>query len=277
MHVVPDVVGPWTGGLSLDIALRYPTFPAPPARQVDKWGWLKKARYVPTRDMGDEERVIPGALLSPKETMVQPELEIRYFDRDSRLHTILMVDPGKSPCRITLKRAISGQTNENGNSCIPFPPTSDVPDLANYTYTTFLHWLVPNVELSASTRVFPSPSFSPSPSAKHVASLPEALVSYLPPHPHKGSDSHRYTFLVVSHPKPIDIVAPSREGFNFRSWLADLQASQPEAQVEGMTFVRAEYDAEACAEIWDKYMRELKVLPINVPLLVPATFTGYHG
>jgi large subunit ribosomal protein L35 len=134
---------------------------------------------------------------------------------------------------------------------LPLGPTTDVPDVENHTFTSTIHWLVPNINLSASTRIFPSPSF-PASSSKHNVSLPNPYFPYVPPHPHKGTPYHRYTFIVLSHDEPLELGELRRSKFDFKKW----QAGLPEGtRVEGATFFRAEYDAEACAEVWEKFMR----------------------
>jgi hypothetical protein len=113
MHICPDILGRIDTGLRMDVALRFPTLPAPPARVPDKWGWLKKMRIVPNRDVLDGNRVVCGSLLSPKETKVQPEVEFRYFGREPRLHTLIMLDPGESLPRFLISTV--------GDSCSSLP------------------------------------------------------------------------------------------------------------------------------------------------------------
>ncbi|KAI8065660.1 phosphatidylethanolamine-binding protein [Gongronella butleri] len=66
---------------------------------------------------------VPGDILTPDQTASLPELNITSFHTDSRLYTILLVDP-------------------------------DCPDVANKSYQQYCHWMITNVPLSATeTRV----------------------------------------------------------------------------------------------------------------------------
>ncbi|KAJ7031502.1 phosphatidylethanolamine-binding protein [Mycena alexandri] len=99
--------------------------------------------------------VIPGNYLIPQQTRVPPKLYANVFHTDVRLYTMLLVDP-------------------------------DVPDEANHTFTTFLHWLKPNIPLSAT----------------HVGRIPllNTHTRYVPPHPQRGTPYHRYTTLLLPQP-----------------------------------------------------------------------------
>ncbi|PVF95758.1 PEBP-like protein [Serendipita vermifera] len=61
-----------------------------------------------------------GVFLPPKTTIQAPQLHVKAFHSDTRLYTLLMVDP-------------------------------DSPDPAHQTYRTFLHWLVPNIPISSAS------------------------------------------------------------------------------------------------------------------------------
>lgn len=95
MSLIPDILPPNKRGLQVDLAFRYPRAAPPPPEQPDQWGWTRKVRVTPTRDDKDGGRVICGTILSPKETLEPPELEIRYFGPKERLHTLIMLDPGE--------------------------------------------------------------------------------------------------------------------------------------------------------------------------------------
>ncbi|KAJ7671961.1 hypothetical protein B0H17DRAFT_1141370 [Mycena rosella] len=101
------------------------------------------------------KEVIPGNYLTPQQTRVPPKLYVNVFHTDVRLYTMLLVDP-------------------------------DVPDEANQTFTTFLHWLKPNIPLSAT----------------HVGRIPflNTHTRYIPPHPQRGTPYHRYTVLLLPQP-----------------------------------------------------------------------------
>lgn len=116
---------------------------------------------------------------------------------------------------------------------------------------------MPNIPLSSATRVFPSPAFEPS-TEKHTAALPEALIPYLPPHPHKGSPSyHRYVFALLTHSSEVNFAAIQPEwqgeGATLRG-LHSAMSSQAEKKVavSALTFFRADYDAFECHKIWEE-------------------------
>lgn len=141
-----------------------------------------------------------------------------------------------------------------------FPLVTDVPNPDVHGFSQKLHWLVPNIPLSSATRIFPSPSFDAS-TSRNQSSLPDALVPYLPPHPHKGSPSyHRYTFALITHPEQIKFDAIKdlweTKMFNFRALQAGMASQlgerRKEAAVSGLTFVRSLYDEVECPKIWQE-------------------------
>ncbi|KAJ7924389.1 phosphatidylethanolamine-binding protein [Mycena leptocephala] len=101
------------------------------------------------------KEVVPGNYLTPRQTRVPPKLYANVFHTDVRLYTMLLVDP-------------------------------DVPDPENQTYKTFLHWLKPNIPLSAT----------------HTGRIPllNTHTRYIPPHPQRGTPYHRYTLLLLPQP-----------------------------------------------------------------------------
>ncbi|KAJ7139447.1 phosphatidylethanolamine-binding protein [Mycena epipterygia] len=101
------------------------------------------------------KQVVPGNYLTPRQTRVPPKLYANVFHTDVRLYTMLLVDP-------------------------------DVPDEVNQTYTTFLHWLKPNIPLSAT----------------HTGRIPllNTHTRYIPPHPQRGTPYHRYVMLLLPQP-----------------------------------------------------------------------------
>ncbi|KAF9224623.1 PEBP-like protein [Gyrodon lividus] len=122
--------------------------------------------------------VEPGVYLLPAQTLEPPKLHKDVFHTDERLYTLIMVDP-------------------------------DVPDEANNTYQTFLHWLQPNIPLSAA-----SPA---------LISNINSHTQYIPPHPQKGTKYHRYTVLLLSQQSHIDIPVigmDQRLGFSVREFMS---------------------------------------------------------
>ncbi|KAJ7232848.1 phosphatidylethanolamine-binding protein [Mycena haematopus] len=114
---------------------------------------MKRNRFQ--RRVNTFKEVVPGNYLTPRQTRVPPKLYANVFHTDVRLYTMLLVDP-------------------------------DVPDPENKTYTTFLHWLKPNIPLSAT----------------HTGRIPllNTHTTYIPPHPQRGTPYHRYTLLLLPQP-----------------------------------------------------------------------------
>ncbi|KAF1806884.1 phosphatidylethanolamine-binding protein [Mucor lusitanicus] len=69
-----------------------------------------------------EGQVEPGVFLKPEQSIERPEIEITNFHPESKLYTLMLVDP-------------------------------DSPDVANQTYQQHCHWLLSNVSLSAASPV----------------------------------------------------------------------------------------------------------------------------
>ncbi|KAF9242381.1 phosphatidylethanolamine-binding protein [Melanogaster broomeanus] len=122
--------------------------------------------------------VEPGIYLVPEQTLEPPMLYKDVFHTDERLYTLIMVDP-------------------------------DIPDEANSTFQTFLHWLQPNISLSAT-----SPAL--------ISNL-NSHTQYIPPHPQKGTEYHRYTILLLPQTSHIDVPTiemDQRLGFSVREFAA---------------------------------------------------------
>lgn len=173
-----------------------------------------------------------------------------------------------------------------------------MPDTKNFSFTQKILWMVPNIELSPSTRVFPSPDFPVSQTAKHVSQLPPALIPYLPPHPLQGSGDHRFTFLLLRHNGPITfgdvdapgvVAVPQRDQFNFRQWSWSLchrgdlvsDVINPKnglprnlnMTVAGCSFFRSSYDQVTCPKIWQQLIRKF---PYPTPSLHPDPLPECH-
>lgn len=201
-HIIPDVIPSITP--TVDLAIRYPEPPPPAPPRPDEFGWVKPLEPNFTRY--EDGRVRCGALLSVGETFEQPDLEIGVFEKGEKLFTLVMVDP-------------------------------DVPHATLPTFTSHLHWLLPNIRASPSKRLL------------SASDLPKALVDYVPPHPHKGTAPHRYTLLLLEHVdgKELDFKKPERENFVFRDWAWEMEGKL--RLVSGVTF-RAIWDEEACSRVW---------------------------
>lgn len=99
--------------------------------------------------------VEPGSFLLPRQTFAPPKIYANVFHTDTRLYTLILLDP-------------------------------DVPDEAKASYTTYLHWMQPNIPLSAS----------------HTARILNLNnhTKYIPPHPQQGTKYHRYVLLLLQQP-----------------------------------------------------------------------------
>ncbi|KAJ7630358.1 hypothetical protein FB45DRAFT_832913 [Roridomyces roridus] len=119
--------------------------------------------------------VVPGNYLTPRQTRVPPKLYANVFHTDVRLYTMLLVDP-------------------------------DVPDESTQSFTTFLHWLKPNIPLSAT----------------HKGRIPflNTHTRYIPPHPQRGTPYHRYVLLLLPQPPQ----AGHRYNLNTEALLTEQQA-----------------------------------------------------
>ncbi|KAF4605629.1 hypothetical protein EYR40_004416 [Pleurotus pulmonarius] len=124
--------------------------------------------------------VEPGAFVFPRQTTKRPNVFTTVFHPETKLYTLLMVDP-------------------------------DVPHVETQSFTTYLHWLQPNISLSATTQ-------------SRLLDL-NTHTPYIPPHPQRGTPYHRYVLLLLPQSDPtkpleIPIVADSdRLGFDTRSFL----------------------------------------------------------
>ncbi|KAI0825354.1 phosphatidylethanolamine-binding protein [Trametes gibbosa] len=139
------------------------------------------SNYLRTRVKRKLKPVEPGVFLAPEQTRRLPELSMTLFHTDTRLYTLLMVD-------------------------------LDVPDPENQTFTSYLHWLQPNIPLSAFTTTPPVPL--------------NTHTRYVAPHPQRGTPYHRYVLLMLpqpSAPEPISVPVfedSDRLGFDFRAFAA---------------------------------------------------------
>lgn len=95
MHVVPDVA--MVDKLLLDFGFKFPPPPPAPAPEPDQYGIIRKVRPYQTRDATDGNRVLCGARLTVKETLSQPELEIRHFGdgKETDRYTLFLLDLGE--------------------------------------------------------------------------------------------------------------------------------------------------------------------------------------
>lgn len=124
---------------------------------------------------------------------------------------------------------------------------ADVPDASSQSFTTFAHLLVSVLFSSSPSALALMLSYSRSPnvplsaasSSISLSSLPSTL-SYVPPHPQKGTPYHRYTVLLFEQPSQLtlDGSAIERAGFSTREFI-----KEHELKPSGVSFFR---------QVWDK-------------------------
>ncbi|KAJ6577102.1 hypothetical protein B0H10DRAFT_2236134 [Mycena sp. CBHHK59/15] len=151
MHVIPDVLPALHPSIDVQVT----------ARLMPDGFNLLMLRNRFQRRLNTFKRVVPGRYLTPQQarfdrfTRVPPKVYANVFHTDVRLYTMLLVDP-------------------------------DVPDEGNQTFTTYLHWMKPNIPLSAT----------------HKGRIPflNTHTRYVPPHPQRGTPYHRYVLLLLPQP-----------------------------------------------------------------------------
>ncbi|GAA5895427.1 YbhB/YbcL family Raf kinase inhibitor-like protein [Sporobolomyces salmoneus] len=158
-----------------------------------------------------EEQIVPGVFTSPADTREGIEVSAQVFHSDERLYTLLLLDP-------------------------------DVPDELNQSFTTFAHWIVPNIPLSAtSSSVLP------------LSSLPSTLL-YIPPHPQNGTPYHRYTVLLFAQPENAKLQLEESEierlDFDVRDF-----AAEHKLEAKGVSFFRQKWD-KSVSQIYEEVLQQ---------------------
>ncbi|KAF9584017.1 hypothetical protein BGW38_007849 [Lunasporangiospora selenospora] len=106
----------------------------------------------------------------------------------------------------------------------------DMPDVENETYKQQMHWLIANVPISATQN-------------EVTTEGADIILSYLPPHPPKGTEYHRYTVLVAEQPNGgQDKIQMDQSQVSRDLTVGDLCAEH-QLSVKGLTFFR---------QVWDK-------------------------
>ncbi|KAH8977882.1 PEBP-like protein [Lactarius akahatsu] len=152
-----------------------------------------------------------GALFVNEQTRRPPKLYATVFHPEPRFYTLLMVDP-------------------------------DVPDEESQSFRTYLHWLQPNISLSAtSAGLLPSIAHTP----------------YVPPHPARGTPYHRYVLLLLPHADPTaKLSLPpgplERDAFDVRKFVQDHALG---TNGGGAFMWRAVWDLES-SRIWREVIKK---------------------
>ncbi|TDL17302.1 PEBP-like protein [Rickenella mellea] len=160
------------------------------------------------------KRVEPGVFLLAEQTRRPPLLYTSVFHPEIRYYTMFMIDP-------------------------------DVPNPEDNSFTSFLHWLQPNIPLSAT-------SSSPL--------LPHPHTRYIAPHPQRGSPYHRYTILFLPNPVPTEKVTipaisdAERLGFNLREFCATHGFNSSEGGAIHMW-----------REVWDETVSQIYTHTLKLP------------
>ncbi|KAG8901143.1 hypothetical protein FRB99_005515 [Tulasnella sp. 403] len=162
MHVLPDVVPAIHPTLDLHVIFER----SKTSTAVDRW-----------------LDVEPGVFLPSRRTMGPPRIQATVFHPETRLYTLMIVDP-------------------------------DVPDPANKTFQTYLHLLQPNVPLSAQTTFRKNISLKSTP-VPYVPPHPQKGTPY-----HRYVTLLLPQLRPIELKKK-DI--PRREGFNVRDFVAKYQ------------------------------------------------------
>ncbi|KAG0300617.1 hypothetical protein BGZ98_009042 [Dissophora globulifera] len=119
----------------------------------------------------------------------------------------------------------------------------DVPDEENQTFKQQIHWLMTNVPLSATE-------------TKVVTENADVVLSYVPPHPPKGTKYHRYTLLVAEQPNGgQDKIQMDQDRVSRELMVRDL-CSQYGLDVKGLTFFRQVWDKDVSRIFRDILQRE---------------------
>jgi len=201
MHVVPDLLPELHPNVDMRIQ-----FPDPAAHRA-----MKQSR----QEKSDLYTIEPGTFLRPDQTRNVPRIACTAFHPDTRLYTLLMLDP-------------------------------DVPDEATNSYQTYLHWMQPNISLSALHR--------------DIRVVNTNHTPYIPPHPQQGTPYHRYVLLLLPHVNPaerLDIPPPGpseRLGFNLRDF----------AQQHGLALGHGG-GAHMWREVWDEEVSAIYREVLHVP------------
>ncbi|RUP50124.1 phosphatidylethanolamine-binding protein [Jimgerdemannia flammicorona] len=177
-----------------------------------------------TLDFGSDIGVIePGVFVKPANSIRPPILKVANFHEDTRLYTVLMVDPGES-----------GRTR-------PLRPKQYQPLLFPLPQHT-LGCHRTNVALSAT---------SP------IVTNGDVALPYIPPHPQRGTKYHRYTVMVLEQPRggkqSVHVDATERAGFDAAAF-RERHGLVP----KGVSFFRGVWD-EDVTRIYNEILGECRV------------------
>ncbi|KDQ17656.1 hypothetical protein BOTBODRAFT_29825 [Botryobasidium botryosum FD-172 SS1] len=134
------------------------------------------------------EDVEPGVFLGPEQTSKPPTLKAQVYHTDTRLYTLLMVDP-------------------------------DVPSPATKSFHTYVHCLMPNIPLSVLETSITLPTSSSDSALQYVPPHPQQGTPY-----HR----YTLLLLPQTSPAPLALSAlPSREAFDVRAFVKEHKLDGP--------------------------------------------------
>ncbi|GAA5875709.1 hypothetical protein JCM8547_007046 [Rhodosporidiobolus lusitaniae] len=229
--------------------------------EVEAWSNDPETRWRAKNGQGDLSKPVYRHL-AERAWRKEGDLAI-LMQRVTQMHVTPDLLPSISP-ELDVRIQVGGQTIEPGSFTLPaqtrdglelsaqvYHPEErlytllvvdpDVPDAANQSFTTFAHLLIPNIPLSAT-----------SPSSLPLSSLPSTL-SYVPPHPQKGTPYHRYTVLLFEQPSQATFSSDSieRAGFSTREFV-----KEHGLKTSGVSFFR---------QVWDKDVSKIYEEVLDLP------------
>ncbi|GAA6028740.1 hypothetical protein JCM8097_007371 [Rhodosporidiobolus ruineniae] len=204
----------------------------PVYRHLAERAWRKEGDLAILMQRVTQMNVVPDLLPS-----VSPQADVRIQVGGSVVEPGSFVQPAQTREGIEVSAQVF-HPEERLYTVLVIDP--DVPDEINQSFTTFAHLLTPNIPLSSAS------------SAIQLSSLPSTL-SYVPPHPQKGTPYHRYTVLLLEQPSQLSLDADSlpREGFSAREFV-----EKHGLEARGVSFFR---------QVWDKDVSKIYEEVLNLP------------
>lgn len=209
MHVVPDVVPQFHP--SFDLRVSFPEYQTKVTSTAPKYRFVEPGIYVlPEQVRFSLLQIL--AFLNRSKTMDPPRLHKDVFHLDERLYTLIMVDPGNEYTDLISSIVSLGYrcTRRGKQHVSTLPPLVAVRGPSIDVRPTVVTSLFrPNIPMSAT-----SPS---------LISNINSHTKYIPPHPQKGTQYHRYTVLLLPQTSPINVPIlemDERFGFSVRGFMA---------------------------------------------------------
>ncbi|BGP17591.1 hypothetical protein JCM10213_001240 [Rhodosporidiobolus nylandii] len=207
----------------------------PVYRHLAERAWRKEGDLAVLMQRVTQMHVVPDLLPS-----ISPKADVRIRIAGQAVEPGAYVKPAQTREGVEISAQVYHE-EERLYTLLLIDP--DVPDEINQTFATFAHLLVPNIPLSAT-------SSSPLP----LSTLPSTL-SFVPPHPQKGTPYHRYTALLLEQSSALELDAADatleREGFSTREFV-----EKHGLKAAGVSFFR---------QVWDKDVSAIYEEVLNLP------------